>query len=148
MQTIIFKFKILLSIVILLGYVSYDVSAQSGNCDPNTPFFAADLTGNPDSIWISPSESRSDNCCGSSNPDRCIEFEILLDVNAMGIAFNIASGAVPTGSMFYQINCGITVAVGDPICLDGVGPHVITFCKPGNNQNTYSFAANLGLKIF
>lgn len=141
MQTIIFKFKILLSIVILLGYVSYDVSAQSGNCDPNTPFFAADLTGNPDSIWISPSESRSDNCCGSSNPDRCIEFEILLDVNAMGIAFNIASGAVPTGSMFYQINCGATVAVGDPVCLDGVGPHVITFCKPGNNQNTYSFVS-------
>jgi hypothetical protein len=115
------------------------VSAQSGNCDPNTPFYTADLTGNPDSIWISPSDSRKDNCCDGSSPDRCIEFEITLDQNAMGITFNIASGAVPTGAIHYQINCGVTVPVGSPVCLDGVGAHVITFCKSDNNQNTYSF---------
>ena len=39
--------------------------------------------------------------------------------------------------MFYQLNCGSPTAVGAPLCLNGTGPHVITFCKPGNNFNTY-----------
>lgn len=107
-------------------------------CGPNTPTFVVDLTGNPAATWVSPSVVRDDNCCGTTAPDNCIKFIITLDPSAVGINFTISSGAVPPGALFYQINCGPPVAVGAPICLDGPGPHILTFCKPGNNQNTYS----------
>lgn len=120
-------------------------------CGPNTPVVTVDLTGNPDSVWISPVITRSDNCCGTTPPDRCVKFIITLDPAAAGISFNIASGAVPPGALFYQVNCGPPTPVGDVICLSGPGPHIITFCKPGNNPNTYSItsvpAATAGLDI-
>src|SRR5690606_27560308 len=53
----------------------------------------------------------------------------------------IASGAVPPGALYYQINCGPPVQVGEPICISGAGPHHITFCKPGNNSNTFSITS-------
>jgi len=43
--------------------------------------------------------------------------------------------------MYYQVNCGTAVAVGEPICLNGYGPHILTFCKPGNNINQYSITS-------
>jgi gliding motility-associated-like protein len=61
----------------------------------------------------------------------------MLDSAAAMVNFEIASGAVPPGAMFYQINCGTPMAVGTPICLSGPGPHYLTFCKSGNNTNTY-----------
>jgi gliding motility-associated-like protein len=52
------------------------------------------------------------------------------------VSFNFASGAVPPGALYYQIDCGPSVAVGSTICVTG-SPHYLTFCKPGNNANTY-----------
>ncbi|MBN2728096.1 MAG: hypothetical protein JXR53_02640, partial [Bacteroidales bacterium] len=131
-------FRRLFLLIILLMFMSPGANAQSGLCDPGVPFYTCDLTGQPNGTWVSPSDARSGNCCGTSAPDRCIEFEITLDPATVAINFNIASGAVPPGALFYQINCGPPVAVGSPICISGVGPHTITFCKPGNNENTYS----------
>jgi hypothetical protein len=45
-------------------------------------------------------------CCGAMSPDVCVEFSITLAPGANGISFNIASGAVPPGALYYQINCG------------------------------------------
>ncbi len=118
------------------------VQSQSGLCDPNTPFFAVDLTGQPNGTWVSnPPVQREGNCCNTNPPDKCIEFEITLDPNTIAIDFSIASGAVPGGALFYQINCGPQTPIGTPLCLSGVGPHILTFCKPGNNQNTYQITA-------
>jgi large repetitive protein len=99
------------------------------------------LTGNAGGTWISPLVVRADFCCGAMPPDRCVEFIVTLDSNAQGLIFNIASGAVPPGALYYQLNCGPPVPVGAPLCLSGAGPHRITFCKPGNNQNTYSITS-------
>lgn len=115
--------------------------AQSGLCDPITPFYSCNLTGNPNGTWISPIDKRDGNCCNTTAPDKCIEFNITLDPKAVAINFNIASGAVPPGAMFYQINCGPPVAVGTPLCLNGPGPYTLTFCKPGNNTNTYAITS-------
>ncbi|MEX2590883.1 MAG: gliding motility-associated C-terminal domain-containing protein [Chitinophagales bacterium] len=111
--------------------------AQSGNCDPITPFYVVNLDGDPNGTYISPQDSRKGNCCNTNFPDRCIEFEITLDQAAVGIMFDLYSGAVPQGAMYYQINCGPLVPVGNFICLSGPGPHTLTFCKPGNNPNRY-----------
>ena len=128
------------ALVFFLQFLLYS-NPLSSQCGPNTPVFTVNLTGVPDSAWISPTIQRNDTCCGATAPDVCIKFVITLDPGAVGINFNIASGAVPGGALFYQINCGPPVQAGQPICLNGPGPHVLTFCKPGNNQNTYAITS-------
>ncbi|MES2395148.1 MAG: PKD domain-containing protein [Bacteroidota bacterium] len=127
------RFFIILSIIISSNLYS--------QCGPGVPAFNVDLTGVPDSIWTSPSVLREDNCCGTIAPDKCVKFVITLDPDAEAINFNIIAGAVPGGALFYQINCGPETALGQPICLNGVGPHVLTFCKPGNNDNVYQISS-------
>lgn len=127
------RFIILLSLI-----VSFNLYSQ---CGPGVPAFNVDLTGAPDSIWVSPYVLRADNCCGTTAPDKCVKFIITLDADAEAINFDIIAGAVPGGALFYQINCGPETALGQPICLDGAGPHLLTFCKPGNNENIYQISS-------
>ena len=126
--------KLVLSILLLFCF-TFPANAQY--CGPNVPTFTVNLTGNPNGSWISPNTNRNDNCCATTNPDVCVQFVITLDPQSQGILFNIFSGAVPPGALYYQINCGPITVVGQPICLTGVGPHYLTFCKPGNNSNQY-----------
>jgi hypothetical protein len=120
--------------LILFPGLSY---SQASTCDPGVPYYFIDLTGKPAGTWTSPSHSRSGKCCSASGSDECTSFEIKTDPQAAQISFDVASGAIPTGALFYQINCGPQIPVGQKICLTGIGPHRITFCKPGNNENTY-----------
>src|SRR6187549_3202841 len=95
---------------------------EAQNCDPNTPVFTVDMTGQPNGTWISPGQARLGYCCGiTSGSDACIQFNLTLDSAATAISFDIYSGAVPGGSMFFQINCGPPQTVGQPICLNGPG---------------------------
>jgi gliding motility-associated-like protein len=114
---------------------------RASACGPGTPSFTVNLVGQPNGTYTSPAVVRNDTCCGALAPDVCIKFTIFLDPNAIGINFQIASGAVPPGALFYQINCGPPIAVGSPICLNGPGPHILTFCKPGNNQNSFAITS-------
>lgn len=107
-------------------------------CDSTVPSFTVDLSASPNMNWVSPPVQRQGLCCGVVNPDQCLEFIITLHPSAIAVNFNIASGAVPPGALFYQIDCGPQIPVGQPICLNGPGPHHLTFCKPGNNVNTFS----------
>jgi gliding motility-associated-like protein len=121
---------------------SFDAFTAAGNCGPDVPFFTVNLTGNPDSLWISPNIRREPICCGY-NPgppdnDRCVSFLLTLDEDAAGIVFDIHSGAEPSGALGWSIDCGTLNPVGEPICLSDPGPHFITFCKPGSNKNEYS----------
>jgi len=127
--------------VTLLGILITCSLASFAQCGAGVPVFTVNLTGNPGGTWTSPSVIRNDNCCGTTFPDRCVEFIITLDPNATGITFNIVGGAIPGGALFYQINCGPPTALGAPICLSGVGPHILTFCKPGSNDNIYEIAS-------
>jgi gliding motility-associated-like protein len=133
--------KIYVFTLIFLAAVTRGDPVYSQICDAITPVFTVNLTGQPNGTWISPTIVRDGYCCGVSGADACVEFIITLDSTANGINFTIASGAISGGSMFYQINCGPPVAVGSPICLSGIGPHLLTFCKPGNNNNTYAITS-------
>lgn len=128
---------ILTFLIVFLGGMTATAQQPESPCDPGTLSYSVDLTGEPDGIYESPLDSRTGLCCGADFPDRCVEFFIKLDQNARGLRFDIARGAVPPGSLFYQINCGPIVKVGDPICLEGGRTYVLTFCKPGNNPNSY-----------
>ncbi len=126
-------------ILLLVLVISRNTAiAQSAYCDSTVPSFVVDLSGSPTNNWISPVIVRDGNCCNSVNPDVCLEFVITLNPNTIAVNFNIASGAVPPGALYYQIDCGPPTPVGSPICLNGPGPHHLTFCKPGNNANTFS----------
>lgn len=128
-------------ILILIGCIGFAVDAYAQPCSGSTPSFTVNLTGKADSIWTSTSVIRDGNCCGTTAPDVCIEFMLTLDSMSSGIRLDIPSGALPGGALFYQIGCGTQYPVGQDICLSGVGPHRITFCKPGNNQNIYQIKA-------
>lgn len=132
------KTKITTVVFVLFGLLGPQkfIFCQSG-CGPATPTYTVDLTGQPNGSWISPVIVRDDTCCGATSPDKCLQFIITLDPAADGIEFNIYSGAVPPGALYYQVNCGPNIEVGHAICLNGVGPHYLTFCKPGNNSNEY-----------
>ncbi|MBI4947532.1 MAG: hypothetical protein HY840_14160 [Bacteroidetes bacterium] len=129
------RFFAILTVAILSA--NLPIQAQIPICSPDVPCFYVNLIGQPAGKWTSPGHSRKGNCCGTTSPNRCTSFDIVLDTQAAMVSFNIASGATPSGSMFYQIDCGYQIPVGQPICIVGAGPHHITFCKPGNNQNTY-----------
>ncbi len=128
---------------IVLGLILSFLSAFSFGqyCDSITPTMNVDLSASPNLTWTSPLIARDGNCCGTSAPDKCLEFIITLNPSAIAVSFNIASGAVPPGALFYQIDCGPVTPVGSPICLTGPGPHHLTFCKPGNNSNTFSITS-------
>jgi len=110
-------------------------------CDSLVPTFNVDLSASPIMNWTSIPVQRNGNCCGTSAPDQCLEFVIELHPSAIAVNFEISSGAVPPGALFYQIDCGPVTPVGSPICLDGPGPHNLTFCKPGNNINEFTITS-------
>jgi hypothetical protein len=111
--------------------------------DPTTtsddvPFFPV-VFDEPDAVWTSPNVVRNGICCfaeGSPTP-RCISFNVYLHQDAVGMIFEIPSGAIPGGALYYHIDCGPAQKVGDLICLAGGRFYTVTFCEPGNNPNTY-----------
>lgn len=110
------------------------VFAHGQNCGSNVPSFTVDLTGSPDSVWTSPSISRQGKCCNARGSDVCISFTVTLDSNALGLKLEVSGG---TGTTYYSVGCGNSTLVGTINCLNGVGPHEVTVCKPGNNAQTY-----------
>lgn len=140
-RTLLFLF-----IVSFFQLITVRLSAQS-SCDSITPVFNVDLSGKPNGTWYSPAMQREGNCCGTVAPDKCLEFVITLDSTAVAINFQIASGAIPPGALYYQIGCGPQIAVGSSICLNGPGPYHLTFCKPGNNINSYAITSIAGPEV-
>ena len=122
---------------ILLTISLNQAKAQSSLCGPTTPTFTVNLTGFPNGSYMSPPINRADTCCGSTAPDRCVQFVVTLDTAAVGLIFTVCVGAVPPGSLYYQINCGPPQPVGTGICVTPPYPVILTFCKPGNNTNQY-----------
>lgn len=128
-------------VINLFIFFNFSLSLYGQYCDSITPSFAVDLSASPNLTWTSPLVARDGNCCGTSNPDKCLEFIITLAPDAIAVNFQITGGAVPPGALFYQIDCGPMTPVGSPICLNGPGPHHLTFCKPGNNANEFSITS-------
>ncbi len=124
---------------LILGFL-LSISHQTySQCGPNTPQFIVDLSADPNGQWTSPWTDRDDTCCTIF--DNCVEFIVTLHPLAEGLLFDVCGGALPPGALFYQIDCGIPTAIGDAICLFGVGPFSITFCKPGSNLNKFCITA-------
>lgn len=131
--------KVFYLIALLLGGINHSLLSQSP-CMPTVPSYTINLTGNPAGIWSSPNIARNDQCCLVSPPNQCIYFNLTLDPNAAGIQIDMI-GADPPGSLFYNIGCTGSYPGGTIKCISGVGPHQITFCKPGSNKNIYKITS-------
>ena len=132
-------------------YLGTCSSLDVSTCDADTPSETVDLTSDPAGVYLSERIRRTGNCCGNDPherpPVRCVEFLLTLHDNALGIIFDIASGAVPPGALYYQINCAGRYQFGELLCLSGPGPFRITFCEPGNNPNTFMITSVPGPEV-
>jgi len=117
------------------------IRAQTGYCDPDVPSFTVNLSSSSAGIWVSPDTARQGNCCGLSNSDLCVHFNLTLNPNAAGVQIDMI-GADPPGSLTYSFSCTAPGYPGGTVkCISGVGPHDITFCKPGKNKNIYKITS-------
>jgi len=126
----------LMLLLVAYGLLPAIVEAQV-SC-PGVPTYTVDFTGNPTGTFNTPNVSRAGNCCGTISPDRCLHFDITFDTLTAAVNFQVLSGSLSPGSLFYQLDCGAQTQVGSPLCISGGLHHDLTFCKPGNNVNTYS----------
>lgn len=130
--------------ILLLVLCSVWFAGQlDAQCTVNATF---DLTGQPAGSATSSSILRDQKCCGS-NSDDCVSFNVVLDPGSVGLVFEIIGGAVPSGSLFYQINCGPSTTIGQSICLQGGQSYNLTFCKPGANENVYKITSIADLSV-
>lgn len=130
--------------VLMVSLLFSSIIHAQVNCTGDTPHITVDLSADPSMTFVTPAVIRDGSCCNGADVN-CVEFTIYLHPDAVGILFDVASGANPGGALDYQIDCGpITASGSAPICLSGVGPHYISFCKPGNNQNTYELTSISG----
>ncbi|NND06108.1 MAG: hypothetical protein HKN87_06995, partial [Saprospiraceae bacterium] len=131
------------------GQCIYTTLNPTTGCTANVPALAVDLTSDPEAVWTSCNISRGskfDTCCGTQlhNNDRCIEFQLTLHPEAVGIIFEVPTGAIPS-ILYYRIDCGPDQLAGEPICVNNTGGIVtIDFCEPGNNPNTYRITSVAG----
>src|SRR5436853_461345 len=86
-------------LVVICFAILFVFSGRSGNaqvCNSTVPNFSFDFSGHPDSVYNTPSVVRKGNCCGTTSPDRCIHFDMILDAKTAAVNFTITSGAIPT----------------------------------------------------
>ena len=129
-------FKVRFSLILFFLFHNIESYSQVV-CDSITPNVAIDLTGNPSGYYDIVGLTRAGLCCGAKAPYDCISATITIDSNAAALQFSITGGATPNGSLYYQVSCDTPKLVGELSCLSGVGPHILTFCKPGGNQNDF-----------
>jgi large repetitive protein len=133
--------KHFLLITLLIFYGASAFAQNPPPCGLDVPLFNIDFTGTPDAVWVSPEHVRKGLCCGSASNEVCTSFKIKLDPSTIAIKIDIISGAISGGALYYQTSCGTKYPIGEEICFSGVGPHFISFCKPGNNANVYKITS-------
>lgn len=131
------QFGLIAKLLLLLGLLSLprEVCAQGGGPGNACTPIKVDLRGRPSGVYDTAGLVRSSKCCGSNS---CVQFDVHLDPQAIAFKVELFSGAIPGGSLTYQIDCsGNPQFPGNTVCVSNKDSFTITFCKPGNNPNGY-----------
>ena len=104
-------------------------------CDSIVPVDTVDLSNDPNGSYVTGILNRQGLCCGVSGGGntKCFLFILYLNPLAEGVLVDLETGAGAFGNLYYQVGCGTATSFGTPLCLNGPGPHQVTFCKSGGN---------------
>ena len=114
----------------------------TGICSPAVPHFNVNLSGVPDSIWISPNVTRQPTCCGDllTGNWTFVSFTVTLDPNVAEVAVGLSPSDPGGASSGYWIDvCGPyadRIAGGTEVCITGPGPNNFWYGKSGGNANS------------
>jgi gliding motility-associated-like protein len=125
---------------VLLFVACLHTGSLFGQCTTCGAFTqTVNLSSKADTAWTQSGPTRSGTCCAGSD---CIKFVVYLNAGSDLLSFNVTNPA-PSGSAFYQINCGGAVSIGQPACISGSGGTIcITYCKPGGDSPNYHITAS------
>lgn len=120
------KFRLIVILLFLLPFLAYSQCPE-----PIAVNLSNNISGafSQSAATIGPLTS-STTCCPNVSVvgERCIRFSITLNPNAGGIRFEMSPSI--TGGV-YRVGCSSTATpVGTSVCLQGAGPHILTFCSP------------------
>jgi len=132
-------------LVLLLSLVfSNSIFSQNAcNTCSNVPSFTVNLSNNPNNSYTVSSQ-RNNKCCQGSGSDNCVVFYVTVHPSASEIKFFKSGGNNGT----YQINCQApSYNPTAPVCLSGLQQFCITYCNPGNNNDTYTITTSAGFSV-
>jgi len=95
-----------------------------------------DLRASKDTT-VTISAKRGGNICADNS---CIKFVILLNPGSDQVSMTVDQ--VPASALYYVNNCEGPFPLSKPACVTGQSTVSISFCKPGNNTQTYTIAVS------
>jgi PKD repeat protein len=130
--------KSLAFMAILAGWLLTPGHALSQDCTG----FPVDLTSSPTASWANPEYfSPSGQCCGVPAGTNCFSYEVTLHPESNAVVINLMRQGGSWGQVNYYVDCMNfgPVYENDPvtICLDGPGPHTITFCRTATTSASF-----------
>lgn len=122
------------------------VTAQCGcsPCATSNSFYVVDLDGQPTGVTTIYDVERLDKCC-DANKEQCVSFNVRIDEDAVGVEILI-DGATPS-PQDWRVDCENVEIDGDIICLPGGEFYLFTYCKPGANENDFTFRSIAGVVL-
>jgi len=125
----------------LLAVILFFHSGHSQCPSCSATSFTFDLSASIDTT-VSIQSVRNGDCCTGTN---CVRFNLTINPGCSFVNFSVANPS-PSGSAYYQINCGPQTSIGTPACVVGLTNVCITYCKPGNDNPTYTIVAAGAIK--
>lgn len=111
-------------------------------CATSDSYHLVDLTLAPTGVIVIPGVQREDKCCDAKK-EECASFNVRIPDGAVGVQIDI-DGATPS-PQDWRIDCESVSIIGNVICIPGGDFHLFTYCKPGNNLNTFTFRTINGI---
>ncbi|MBI2271307.1 MAG: hypothetical protein HYU69_13270, partial [Bacteroidetes bacterium] len=115
------------------------VTSQACDCTLGCTATAYDvnLSASPENTYTL-SDKRNGDCCSGTN---CIRFNVIVSPLADEVSFDVQRPS-PSGSAYYQVDCGPSTSIGTPLCINGVTTFCITYCKPGGDSPDYIISSS------
>ena len=133
--------KMVCVLTMVFGLLVVGIGESTAQCpvnDGTSEVVTVNLSAKKDTSWSLKSKREGTACISTNPPDansRCIRFNVTLNPGADILVFD--TDKEPQSS-FYSINCGPLIKIGESVCVTGLTTVCISFCKPGNEPNTYT----------
>ncbi|MFP4664966.1 MAG: T9SS type A sorting domain-containing protein [Bacteroidales bacterium] len=143
-------------ILALLLTLCFSVSGFVVSAQETSDYITVDLSDSPTATDTLTDILRDDtNPCTAEDGDyspgtdaSCVTFKLILHPLSAGISAQVLDGATP-GSESWGINCNQAGPISEGLCLNpGEIVHYLTYCKSGNNPNTFRFGSLPNPDIF